>query len=155
MPIRSVNKKGRISQLWMANLIMSWKPPEAKWLWNGVLWGWLSPLCPHTARPAAMGWSQGLTSLTEALSKASCGIVPRDSHQGRPIYNLWIICYETKHQKRHMLRAVRPSRIWALLQVVLDMRLEGTGSPSHSLAHHSYSFKPIILFQKLPWLKRN
>ena len=46
-----------------------------------------------------------------------------------------------------MLRAVRPSRIWALLQVVLDTRLEGTGSPSHSLARHSYSFKSIILFQ--------
>lgn len=28
-----------------------------------------------------------------------------------------------------MLSEVRPSRIWALLQVVLDMRLEGTGSP--------------------------
>lgn len=155
MAIRSVNKKGRISHLWMADPIVAWKPPEATWLWNGLLWGWRSPLRPHTARPAAMGWSQGLTSPTEALGKASCGIVPRDSHQGRPFYTPGL--YSMKQNNKKGLRGVKWGHSgsgrcckWSLIR-----GWKALAPPSHSLACRSYSLKPIILFQKLPWLKRN
>lgn len=144
----------------MANPVLSGKPPEATWLWNG-LFAFVSCssflLCPQLAFSSALE-----PKAAEPRQWPRAKLPVRMCPESLITIISWFILYELKHThtKKVYVSEVRPLRIGGLLRepelaksTVWGWKALGP-PPPRSPVHHHHSFKPTASFQKLPWLQK-
>lgn len=139
---RNDSHLGLHTKLWMANPILS-----GMHLWPSdrgtafLLWlEQLSPCSAHT-RPA----------LQRPRAKLPEGTSLRCSRRWSRFYRSTIYRWSVNCTTRKgICKWVRTLTIWALPPVLWVWGWTTLAPPSHSWAHHGYSFRPAVSFQKLP-----